>query len=521
MIGWLTASPILVPLSTAALCMVFWASPRLQRGLSLAGSILLMVLAGCLMSTVQDDGIQVVQMGSWAAPFGITLVADPLSALLIMIAAMLGFAVALYSLGDIDPVRERGGYHPVFQVLMTGVCGGMITGDLFNLYVWFEVMLISSFVLLSLGGTREQIDGAVKYAAINLVATAALLLAVALIYGMTGTLNMADLAVKLPAIANKGLVTSVAVLFIIAFGMKAALFPFFFWLPAAYHTPVAAVQAIFGALLTKVGVYALIRVFTLIFVGDREWTHAILLWLAVGTMILGGLGALAMRDLRRAWSWQVVAHIGTMVAGLALATPLALAGAIFYMVHDMVVKAGLFLGAGVVARMAGGHTGYDRLGGLFKAAPWLCLLLFIPMAALAGFPPLSGFWGKYALVRAGLSAGAYAAIAALLVTGLLTIWLVGRIWMEMVWKPYPADHATPSQPIEGWRGMALVLPLLILALLSTGIGVRPELLMNISSRAAAGLIDPTDYIEAVLGQGREGPTMIGAVRPDAVTGAAP
>ena len=264
-----------------------------------------------------------------------------------------------------------------------------------------------------------------------------------------------------------------------------------------------------------------IRVFTLIFVGDREWTHSILLWLAIGTMILGGLGALAVRDLRRAWSWQVVAHIGTMVAGLALATPLALAGAVFYMVHDMVVKAGLFLGAGVVARMAGGQTGYDKLGGLFKAAPWLCVLLFIPMAALAGFPPLSGFWGKYALVRAGLSAGAYTAIAALLVTGVLTIWLVGRVWMEMVWKPYPSENAAPAQPIEGWRGMVLVLPLVILALLTIVFGLRPEMLMNVSGRAAAGLIDPTGYIEAVLGQGRGQPTMIGAVQGDIAAGATP
>lgn len=509
MTGWLTASPILVPLSTAALCMVFWARPAVQRLLSLAGSVVLMVLAGCLMSAVQDDGIQVVQMGSWAAPFGITLVADPLSSLLILVAAILGFTVALYSLGDLDPVRERGGFHPVFQVLMTGVCGGLVTGDLFNLYVWFEVMLISSFVLLSLGGTREQIDGAVKYAAINLVATAALLLAVALLYGMTGTLNMADLSVKLPAVANKGAVTSVAVLFIIAFGMKAALFPFFFWLPAAYHTPVPAVQAIFGGLLTKVGVYALVRVFTLIFVGDREWTHAILLWLAMGTMILGSLGGLAVRDLRRAWSWQVVAHIGTMVAGLALATPLALAGTVFYMVHDMVVKAGLFLGAGIVARLAGGETGYDRLGGLFRRLPWLCVLLFIPMAALAGFPPLSGFWGKYALVQAGLSVEAYAAVAALLVSGLLTIWLVGRVWMEMVWKPGPDRHGSPAPMIEGWRGMALLLPLVVLSLMTVSFGVKPEGLLNISTRSAANLVDPRDYVEAVLGPVRQEPTMVG------------
>lgn len=510
MIGWLVASPILVPLSTAALCALFWHRPAVQRLLSLAGSAILLVLAALLLRQVMAHGIQAAQMGGWAAPFGITLVADPLSALMVLVSAIMALAVAVYALGDIDPVRERGGYHTVFQVLMVGVCGSFITGDLFNLYVWFEVMLISSFVLLSLGGTKEQIDGALKYAGINLIATACFLLAVALLYGITGTLNMADLAIRVPMVENKGLVTTIAVLFIIAFGMKAAVFPLFFWLPAAYHTPSVAVQAIFAGLLTKVGVYALLRCFTLIFIGDTEWTHGMLLWIAGATMVVGALGSLAVRDLRRALSWQVVAHIGYMIMGLALYTPLAIAGTVFYLVHDIVVKTNLFLGAGVVRRLSGGDTSYRSLGGLFTAAPVLCIVLFVPLASLAGFPPLSGFWSKLMLVRAGLAVDNWAIVAAALVTGLLTFWLVGRLWAEMIWKENPAGKLAGTVALTGGTRLTLLAPLVLLSAITVTIGLNAEPLMRLADAAASSLIDTDAYVEAVLGAPSTIPTMLGS-----------
>lgn len=510
MTPWLTAAPILTPMLTAALCVAAWKYPAAQRVLSLLGSLILLVIGGILGRGVMEQGVQVAQMGAWAAPFGITLVVDPLSAVMVFISAVMGFCVALHALGDIDPVRERGGYHVVFQMLMTGVCGAFVTGDLFNMYVWFEVMLISSFVLLSLGGVREQIDAAVKYVCINMVATACLLLAVALLYGVTGTLNMADLSLRVPDVPSQPVISAIAVLFIVAFGMKAALFPFFFWLPATYHTPAVSVQAIFAGLLTKVGVYALIRVFTLIFTGDAAWTHGILMWMAGITMIVGVLGSLAARDLHRAWSWQVVAHIGSMVMGLAISTPLALAAAAFYMVHDIVVKTNLFLGAGLVRRLAGGSTDYQRLGGLFKTAPWLCLLLFVPLGSLAGFPPLSGFWGKLLLVRAGLEAEQYVMVGVLLLTGLLTIWLVGRVWAEMVWKAPAEPPAEPVQPLSAARSYALILPLLLLSLITVAIGVNPERLLNTAGLVGDSLHDPAAYVEAVLGASPGRPTLLGA-----------
>ncbi|MFM2044645.1 MAG: Na(+)/H(+) antiporter subunit [Pseudomonadota bacterium] len=496
--SWLAVSPILIPLTTAALCVCAWKSVALQRVISLAGALALAVAGGLLLRQVSDGGIIATQMSNWPAPFGITIVADHLAAIMVLIAAVMAVAVAVYSLGDMDPVREKNGFHPVFQALMVGVCGSFVTGDLFNMYVWFEVMLISSFVLLSLGGTKEQIDGAIKYVGLNLIATASFLLAVALLYGLVGTLNMADMAVRLREVDAPATVTTVAVLFIIAFGMKAAVFPLFFWLPASYHTPAVAVQAIFAGLLTKVGVYALLRTFTLIFVGDVAFTHTLMLWIAGLTMAAGVIGSLAVTDLRKAFSWQVVAHIGYMVMGLALYTPLAIAGAVFYLVHDIVVKTNLFLGAGVVRRITGG-TALSRIGGLFKAAPLLVIVLAVPLASLAGFPPFSGFWSKLVLLQASLEKGAYVIAAVSLVVGLLTMWLVGRIWAEMVLKPHPGGEIAGVSAIPAGQRVAMVAPLVVLSAITVVIGLNAQPLMALAQAAAAELMDPTPYIQAVLG----------------------
>lgn len=508
--AWLTVSPILVPLATAALCAAAWRSVRLQRVISLTGAAALLACAILLVVRAAESGIAVAQMSDWPAPFGITLVVDHLSAIMVLAAAAMALAVAIYAFGDVDPVRERHGFHPVFQTLMVGVCGSFVTGDLFNMYVWFEVMLISSFMLLALGGTRAQIDGAIKYAALNLVATACFLTAVALLYGLTGTLNMADLAVRLKEVRQTGIVTTVAVLFIIAFGMKGAVFPLFFWLPASYHTPAVAVQAIFAGLLTKVGVYALLRTFTLIFVGDVAWTHGLLLWIAGLTMLAGALGALAVRDLRRALSWQVVAHIGYMVMGLALFTPLAVAGAVFYLVHDIVVKTNLFLGAGIARRL----TGTDDLrtmGGLFKATPLLAVAMFVPLASLAGFPPLSGFWSKLMLLQAGLEKQAYVIAAVSLAAGLLTMWLVGRIWAELFWKDHPKDGVATFAGMGAGTRAALLAPVFVLSAVTVCIGLYAEPLMGFAEAAAFGLLDPSAYVEAVLGAREPTPTGVAAV----------
>ena len=261
--------PILIPLITAILTLLLWHYRAWQRILSVIGAALHLVAVLGLLMVVRQDGIQAVQIGSWPAPFGITLVADLFSAIMLVLTGIIGLAVAVYSLGNIDARRESFGYYPLYHVLLMGISGAFLTGDMFNLYVWFEVMLIASFVLMALGGERPQMEGALKYVTLNLISSAIFLAAVGVLYGVTGTLNMADLATQLPLI-EPGMVNTLAMMFLVAFGIKAAVFPLFFWLPAAYHTPPAAVSAIFAGMLTKVGVYALIRVFTLIFITDPD-----------------------------------------------------------------------------------------------------------------------------------------------------------------------------------------------------------------------------------------------------------
>jgi multicomponent Na+:H+ antiporter subunit D len=373
----------------------------------------------------------------WAAgraPFGITLVADLLSAIMVVLAGLMGLAVAVYSLASIDQQREAFGYYPLLHILLMGVCGAFLTGDIFNLYVWFEVMLIASFVLLALGSERPQIEGAIKYVTLNLMSSAIFLAAVGILYGVVGTLNMADLAVKLPTVTPPGLVTTLAMLFLVAFGVKAAVFPLFFWLPASYHTPPVAVSAIFAGLLTKVGVYAMIRVFTLLFVQNVGYTHTLILVMAGLTMLTGVLGAVAQNEFRRILSFHIVSQIGYMIMGLGLCTRLALAGSVFYIVHHIIMKTNLFLVSGVAYRLRGTFELKD-LGGLYQAHPLLALLFLIPALSLAGMPPLSGFFAKLVLLQAGLEMGQYVIVAVALAVGLLTLVSMTKIWAEAFWKP--------------------------------------------------------------------------------------
>ena len=278
-----------------------------------------------LFIRVQQEGILVLQAGGWPAPFGITLVADLLASMLLVATGIVGVAVTGSSFAGVDPLREASGYHGLLQVLLMGVSGAFLTGDLFNLYVWFEVMLVASFVLMALHRTRAQIEGAFKYVTLNLIASSLFLTALGLLYGGTGTLNMADLAVAFRQREMGTFELVLAMLFFTAFGVKAALFPLFFWLPASYHTPPAAVGAVFAGLLTKVGVYALIRVFTLFFQTAPPQLYNLLLVQAGLTMIVGLIGALAQRDFRRVLSFNLVGHLGYTTVGLGLMTQTAMA----------------------------------------------------------------------------------------------------------------------------------------------------------------------------------------------------
>lgn len=496
--------PILMPLLTAATSLLFWRRPQLQRWWGVIGMAALCVVAFVLLGCVREGGIQAVQIGDWPAPFGITLVADLLSAIMVVLAALVGLAVAVYSLADIEAPREAFGYYPLLHILLMGICGAFLTGDLFNLYVWFEVMLIASFVLLALGGEQAQIEGAIKYVTLNLLASAVFLAGVGILYGISGTLNMADLARKLAHVDQPGVVTTVSMLFLVAFGVKAAVFPLFFWLPASYHTPPAAVSAIFAGLLTKVGVYALIRVFTLLFVQDVGYTHTLILIIAGLTMLTGVLGAVTQNEFRRILSFHIISQIGYMIMGLGLFSPLALAGSVFYITHHIIVKTNLFLVSGLTYRLRGTYD-LNTLGGLYAAYPVVAWLFLIPALSLAGLPPLSGFAAKLILVQAGLESQQYLIVTTAMCVSLLTLFSMTKIWMEAFWKtaPHASSSSQDGQDIlaaDMPQGMgALLVPISGMALLTVALGIGAEGLFTLAMRAADQLLEPTAYIQAVLG----------------------
>lgn len=495
MTNWL-AAPIIIPFATAALSLLGRDRPGLQSGLAMLAAAIHLALGAFLLYRTHVCGIAVLHVGSWPAPFGIALVTDHLSALMLMITGVVYVAVTVYSRADIDATAVFRGYYPLLHILVGGISGAFLTGDLFNLYVWFEVMLMASFALLVLGRTRAQLSGGVKYVVINLLSTLLFLTGLGLIYGMTGTLNMAHLHLKLQATGNPALASTVAVLFLTAFGIKSGLFPLFFWLPASYHTPPVAISAIFSGLLTKVGVYTLIRTFTLIFPFVDNGLRELVLVAAGLTMIIGVVGAAAHVEVRRILSFHIISQVGYMVLGLGLFTPLALTGTVFYLLHHIVVKTNLFLISGLLRRY-GRSFALTDLGGVYGAQGWLALLFFIPAFSLAGFPPLSGFWAKMILIRASLTIGYFVLAGVAAVVGLLTVYSMTKIWNEAFWKPAPPAPAVGTDP-DG-RSAWLVAPVVALVLLTVMIGLFPGPLIELARQAADELLDPGAYVYSVVG----------------------
>jgi multicomponent Na+:H+ antiporter subunit D len=497
-VNGLLVLPIILPFAAAATIFLLKASAKGSANIALGAAALHLIAGGMIFSQVHRNGILASQMGNWPAPFGITLVADHLSAVMVVIAGVINLGVVTYSRAEPDAALENRGYYPLLQALVGGICGAFLTGDLFNLYVWFEVMLMGSFGLLVLGQDRRQLDGGVKYVVINIFATLLLITGVALLYGLTGTLNMADLHVKVQSIEDQGLLSAVAMIFMAAFGIKAALFPLFFWLPAAYHTPPVSVSAIFAGLLTKVGVYALIRMFTLVFVFNTRLTYSVLLIAAALTMITGVLGAAAHNEFRRILSFHIISQVGYMILGLALNTRLALAGAVFYLIHHIIVKANLFLVSGVVQRL-GGSFELSRLGDIYRTNKWVAVLFFIPAFSLAGFPPLSGFWAKMILIRASLESHHYLVAGVAAAVGLLTVYSMTKIWGEVFWKPAPrADKENGASSVvrpSGW----MLAPIAGLALLTVIIGLGADYFFKVAVQTAEELLHPEIYLKAVSG----------------------
>lgn len=447
---WLVPLPVILCLLGAGLTLMLSRRPRLQRAVSTTVLSLVVVIAATLLHEVDRNGPQVLWIGAWTEPLGIALVADRLSALMLLVSAVVILAVLVYSIGQGMTGDERDTpltiYHPTFLVLAAGVSNAFLAGDLFNLFVSFEMLLFASYVLLTLGGTSARIRAGTIYVVVNVVSSSLFLISIAAVYAATGSLNLAQLAQRLDDLS--GPVSLVLQLLLLTtFSIKAAVFPLSFWLPDSYPTAPAPVTAVFAGLLTKVGIYAIIRTQTLLF-PDSPLTD-LLLVAALLTLIVGILGAVAQTDMKRMLSFTLVSHIGYMMFGIALGTLAGYSGAIFYVAHHITIQTTLFLVLGLVERR-GGSTSLIRLGGLARLSPVLGVLFFVPAMNLAGIPPMSGFLGKVALAEAGLRFGtplAYAVVAAGMITSLLTLYAVAKAWNLAFWR-------TPKEAHERARALS-------------------------------------------------------------------
>ena len=492
--------PVFIHLFTAILQLIAWRKTVTQRVISGIGSFLGVLVAIRLLSKVVNNGILTLNASNWEAPFGIVFVADLLSSTLVLITSIAAFAVSLFSATGLNRQRMLYGYFPIFHFLVMGLNGAFLTGDIFNLYVWFEVIIISSFVLMTLGGRKTQLEGAVKYMALNILASTFFLTGIGILYGITGSLNMADLSQKIKLVDNQYLIGITSCFFLLGFGIKSAVFPLYYWLPSSYHTPPSAVAATFGGLLTKVGIYAMLRVFSLIFIPD-ETTRNLLLVLAVFTIITGSMGALIKLNIRRLFSYLIVCHIGFMIGGIAMFTKIALMGTLFYLFHDILVKTNMFLIAGVIRQMRG-TMDMKSLGGLYKDYPKISLLIAIVLFSLVGIPPLSGFWPKIYLFQEAFNLNQYAYVGALILGSFVTLFVIARMWSEVFWKDVPKDTIVDNkfEPMPLARKILLVLPIGILAIVTVYIGIQAESVVQLVDKISDQLIDTSYYVEAVLGK---------------------
>ena len=487
--------PVILPLFFIIILLFVPSKSKWSGYIAVFGTFILLVISILIFLKVQDEKILVLQSGSWPAPFGISIVIDIFSSLMLLMSGIIGFTISIYTIAQIDKERFHCRFFIFFMGVLMGVNGAFTTGDIFNLYVWFEVMLLSSFVLITLGNEKAQLKGAIKYVTMSLVGSLFFLAGIGLLYGKTGTLNLASIAQILKINEESFLVNTSAMFFFIAFGIKSAVFPLFFWLPASYHLPPVSVTALFSGLLTKVGIYSMIRFFTMFLSGDFSFLQGLLLTIAGFTMVVGVLTAASEYEMRKILSFHIISQVGYMVLGLGLFTITGIAGAIYFIMHNIFSKTAAFLSSGVVHRLTGSYD-LKSLGGLYKSHPLFAVLFLLPAMSLAGIPPLSGFVGKLYLIVAGLEAKQYVITAIAVIVSLLTLFSMLKIWNEVYWKPSPGEKPVGAVKVNVPAGM--IIPLLILSLGTILLGIFGGYFLEISKSAAEQILNPDVYIKKVL-----------------------
>ena len=483
--------PMIIPLLTGILLVFLRSYVVVQRVFSLVSIAATITVSVTILNLIQSDGILRLDFGGWLPPYGISFVADSFSMLLVLTTAIVTGILLIYAFSSIGRAHENMFFYPFVFFLIAGVNGSFLTGDLFNLFVCFEVMLLSSYVLITLGGRKVQLVESIKYISINVLSSWFFLVGIAYLYGTVGTLNMAHLSVRIAEVGQGPLLTVISIIFLIVFSLKSGLL-LYFWLPGSYSAPPTVVAALFGALLTKVGIYAMFRVFTLIFYHEPGVTHLMIGVMAALTMIGGSIGAIAYNDIRKIVSYNVVIAVGFILVGLAVSTEVAIQGSIYYLIHDMIIKALLFLIAGTMIYLTG-TARIENMSGLIRNYPLLGWLFFVTMLSLAGIPPLSGFIGKVYVGQGAIEAGSFVLLVIAFLSSIFVLYSLLRIFLNCFWGETIINE-DDDVPLK--KGM--LIPLVLFGILTIALGVGAEGLAPYVSDAARTLMNPEIYVDAVL-----------------------
>ena len=492
MMSNLIVLPLIIPIMVGVMLVFFRRFIKVQRVISLLALVSISVVSILLLNDIQSEGILRLDFGGWLPPVGILFVADSFSVLLVLTASVVSAICLLYAFSSIGEKHEKMYFYPFVLFLVAGVNGSFLTGDMFNLFVCFEVMLLSSYVLVTLGGGRAQLRESFKYVVMNVLGSWFFLVALAYLYGTVGTLNMAHIAERVQEAGQDPLLTTISIIFLLVFALKAGLL-LFFWLPGSYSVPPTAVAALFGALLTKVGIYAMFRTFTLIFYHEPNITHGLIGIMAGITIIAGCMGAIAFKDVRLIVVYNVVIAVGFILVGLAVSTPASIEGSIYYIMHDMIAKAMLFLLVGTMITLTGKNK-INEISGLIRNYPLFGWLFFIIILSLTGIPPLSGFVGKLLVGEGAIESGAYVLLALAFLSSVVVLYSLLRIFLNSFFGETIISIADEMPLKKG-----LLVPLILLAIGTISLGLGAEFVSDYVRDAAATLVDPSVYIDAVIG----------------------
>src|SRR5690625_622965 len=486
----LAVLPIIIPLFAGIMLVFLNKRTTIVRSLAKLFALFNLIIVIITTYIVFSDVILVLETVTWVALYVIIFVADSLSILIVLTTSIIAFIISLIAPHLVPEEKEKHFFYAFFFFLISGVSGAFLTGDLFNLFVFFEVLLMASYGLIVLGGDHIQLRESFKYLLFNLFSSVIFVTTVAFLYAVVGTVNMAHIAERVQEVNQQGILTTIGIILFFVFATKAALFPLYFWMPKSYVVPNPIVSALFGALLTKVGIYAIMRIYTLIFIGESELTRNFFLIVAALTMIFGVIGALSTNDVKLLLAYNVIPSIGFVLFGIGIFNESGISGSVYYLLHDMIIKAALFLIIGVVV-YAAGTSNLRNMHGLIHHYPVLGWIVFLSAFVLAGIPPFSGFIGKLLLLRGAVENGEMAIVIIALLMSLLILYSVMKIFIRGFWGE-KNESFTPKT----LRGM--IAPISLLLAISVFLGIGAQFVYPFIEQVGQYLLDPNQYIYTVL-----------------------